>query len=364
MMNKAVLSCFFCFLWIFPILASESALKLVKTIGDERDDYTILGLADAVLTEKNDIYILNARGNFVAQYDWQGRFIEKVGQRGQGPKDYSFPRCLVYSHKKLYILDKGNKRIVEINTETGKFEYYREMNPVSFEMLNGFIEGKGFLGILSAISENHGSIAIADKNMKLQNSFFQKFPIDKRIKENDTVIRDGMSVEQAFRAVMYNSRFSPTCVFDEMHQEILVSFQSPDNPVRFFVYNPQGQLLREFSYTIADKKYKFCSFVLDTPIKKLSDLNRSPEHYEIVAKVFFYKNYYGALLKLRDYKAKEKDPCQERSLMVIFNHNGKLVKEFFCNSDFDFLHQCNGYILANLTEAETEQLYIYTLDIK
>ncbi len=69
----------------------ERHFRLVKTIGDDRDNYMFQRLSGAALTEEREIVVCDQLGNFVAKYDWQGNFIHSIGQKGKGPGDFLCP---------------------------------------------------------------------------------------------------------------------------------------------------------------------------------------------------------------------------------------------------------------------------------
>ncbi len=71
MKNLGRIVLFILFLISPPFLnAMPAGLEEIKTIGDERDDYTFLALTGAVLSKNKDIYVLDGRGFFIAQYDF------------------------------------------------------------------------------------------------------------------------------------------------------------------------------------------------------------------------------------------------------------------------------------------------------
>ena len=46
--------------------AKEFDLKLERTIGDERKDYTFFDISSAVVSEDKDIYVSDRKGHFIA----------------------------------------------------------------------------------------------------------------------------------------------------------------------------------------------------------------------------------------------------------------------------------------------------------
>jgi hypothetical protein len=87
------------------VYLNSTELELVKTIGDEREEYTFFIISSAAFSKNKDIFVLDGQGVFIAKYNWQGNFLKKVGRSGQGPKEFYFARSLTVYGKRLYILD-------------------------------------------------------------------------------------------------------------------------------------------------------------------------------------------------------------------------------------------------------------------
>lgn len=345
---------------IQTLLFADEPLKIINSIGDERDDYTIFGMADVVLTETKDIYILNTRGNFISQYDWNGNFVRRIGQKGQGPKDFFYPNSLAYHKNKLYVHDRGNHRLVEINLNTMKFQYFKDDIHDGFNYIRFVLDKNRLLGNFDNIKKSRGRIGITDKNFNIHLSFFEQFPIE--LEKGDYGFKDGMAVEKVLRVMLINNRFEPTYDYNEKTKEILVSFRHPDNIARYFVYNTDGTLLKKFSYTVKDKKYKFNRLFIDNP-SKVKTIEKWPPRYEIYQKVFIYEDNYIVILSLDDYKAKEKLVSNRHSFLLIFDQNGKFLKQYPVDDHLSILRQCNGYLLGTIWEQEIDKCYIYKLDI-
>ncbi len=338
----------------------DERFQLVKTIGDDRDNYTIFGLADALLAENNDIYILNARANYVAHYNWNGKYIRKIGQKGAGPGDFYFPRSLAYFDKKLYIMDSGNHRVVEMNLETDKFQVYKEKESNRLGSSLSVLNEGTFLGVFKFIRENRGRIGIVDKDFNIIKSFFDQYPVDVEVEKAD--LTELKSMERIARKVLSSSHLHPIYALSSNKKEILVSFRSPDNPVVFFVYNLDGKLLRKFSHIISEKKYKFPLFFLTASIEELRNPNKWPDRYSPrLDSVFIYKNHYIAFLSLHDYVKKEL--VNNRSFCLIFNREGILKHRFPLKRGLRIFDMCSGYFLGTVNDEDIEKLYIYTLNL-
>lgn len=343
-----------------PGYSEDTPLQLIKTVGeDERDDYIIFGLADAILTDKKDIFILNAKGNFVAKYNWKGEFIDRVGQRGRGPQDFYFPRSLAYSSNSIYVLDRGNHRIVEMNLNSEEFKYYKEDPKNQFMGKIAVLNSNMYLGVFSQIDSKRGRIGIIDTKGNVVKSFFNHSPVDIAPPKDSQE-----SIEQIARKVIASSMLMPVFHFDEKKDEMLISFLIPDNPISFFVYNTNGKELRSFSYIINDKRYRFPLYVFEYSLDKLRDPIKYPERFEPqIDSVFIYRENYIAFLNLTHY-VKAKEVGNNRRLCLIFSRDGHLRKSFEIEKDLRIFRLSRGYFLGTRTDEEIEKLYIFELKLK
>jgi hypothetical protein len=353
--------------WIVlsPIIFAQSngPLKLIKSIGDEREHYTIFGAGDALLTPDKDIYILNTRGNFISHFDWNGQFKRRIGQKGQGPGDFYFPWSLANYNKKLYIHDKGNTRIAEFNPKTNKFSFYKENTGHRLAYLRHVIHGERYLVIFRTIAPNRGRIGILDKEMNILHSFFNDFPIPFDLKRSSTALPEEMSPETAVRLTVINKQFEPTYAYHPKHREVLVSFMQPDNPIKFYVYNTRGKLLRSFSFHIKDKKYKFQDFFLKANMTKIANVKSYPERYEPYLRVFITERHYIGFLVLNHFPKGQKNVETRKCFLLIFNRKGEIINQFPLADQTQLLRYANGYFLGIFLDDEVERLFIYQLSL-
>jgi hypothetical protein len=339
----------------------ENSLELVRVIGDDqKDDYIIFGLADAILTDKKDIFILNAKSNYISQYNWQGEFKRRIGRKGKGPQDFYFPQSLAYFKNKIYVLDRGNHRIAEILLDADTFNYYKQNENARFSRRFSVLSDKMFIGVFSNIREDRGRIGVVDNEGNIVRAFFKKYPVEITLPSQKNT--EKRSMEKIARMVISSSLFTPVYHFEPEKDELIVSFAFPGNPIDFFVYNSGGKQLKKFSHTLEDKKYKFPVFSLEYPIDKLRDPNKWPERYvPELDSVFIYKDYYIAFLNLCHYV--KKDLVDERRMFLVFDRKGNLVKKIEIEANLRIFRLSEGYFLSTIQDAEVEQLYIYSLNL-
>ncbi|MCP4221294.1 MAG: hypothetical protein GY765_42100 [bacterium] len=361
-MKKIILVTLYTFV-VFNILsaAGTERLQLVKTIGDEREDYTIFGLADATLTGNKDIYLLNAKANYVAHYDWKGNFKRRIGRSGQGPGDFSFPCYLTYYGKSLYINDRGNRRIVGVNVKTGKTTYFKQSQKNSLGRAFSKIDNGDFLGTFRDIREKRGRFGRFDLKFNIIHTFFNRYPVNIGIGEDK--ISDAKTKDLMIKMVFLSSDTHPIYFYDRNKKEILISFWCPGNPASFYLYNTEGKLLKKFSHTIEEIKYQWPKFFLDAPLELLANPNKYPDRFTpIFDCIAVHESSFIAFLSLEDYVKKERIRC--RKFCLIFDRNGKLKEKFPLNNGVRIFKYSNGYFLGTIRDADVEKLYIYKLNIK
>lgn len=338
-------------------LLPDVTLKQIKTIGDDREDYTIFGLVDGLLTEKKDIYILSAKGNFVAKYDWNGNFKGRFGQRGQGPGDFNFPNSIAYLNNKLFVLDKGNHRVGEIDLESNKIEYYKEDINNKFWINLDVLSPDLFCGVFYYEKKNRGRIGIVNKKWEIKNSFFNKYPIVTSVDLEKFEIQN--DAEAFARKSIYSLITFPVFYLDREKKEFFVTFRVNNNPLMFFVFDINGKQLREFSFPV-DEKYRFSSFYLDSSIDTLRNVEKWPDRHEpVVDSLAIYNDYYIAFISLIDFK--KKIQISTSRFCAIFDRNGVLKHRFPVKDSMRIFRYSQGYFLGTDKEEDDEKLYIFQM---
>jgi len=320
----------------------------------------------AVMSDKKDIFICDHKGNFVAKYDWKGNFIKRIGQAGQGNGDLLNPTYLCIYNQKLYIMDPKNYRIAWTDLDLTKLYYKRygdlNKNPLNRFFKITFLKNGTLLGNSFTPWDRNGRMVLFDFNAaKVIKCFFNRYPIEVSQKESDVVSDlykentkiDKERLEKHFFLSFYAL---PIYGIDKQTERILISFQYPNNPVKFYLYSSEGKELKSVEYPL-EKKYAFPRHVLENKSGKPLE-----SHYAVIDSILSFKGYFLALVAELDFK---KGRCVgKKCKFLVFDREGKLrdtvpveksLKPMFISND--------GYLLAKDYDSDEEQLLIYKVTI-
>lgn len=340
-------------------------LNRVKVIGDDRDDYTFFVLVGAVLSENKDIFVLDGQGLFISKFDWSGKFLKKTGQRGQGPKDFLFPRCLSIYKNRLYLLDAGNNRIAEADLELETFSYIILSKNARFFSRAYILPDGTFVGPFNSIKESRNRIGIIDKDGNVLHHFFNEYPANLGIDVKKIAQSKDKNATSMVRHAMISKETAPIIGVDDKRQEVLVSHMHPENPFKMYVYSNKGKLLKTLIRPL-DRKYQFFDLYIKVKsYEKIVDPNSYPKKYfrPFLFGLHIHRGHYLAELWLEEYKRK-KELVSRTQLLLIFNPDGTFKEEVVLEKDLRLFSISNdGFVLASKLDEETTKLYVYRLKL-
>ncbi len=154
-------------------LPAEFRFELIRSIGDNREDYTFFRILAATISSEGEVYVGDSGGHFVARYDRQGRFLGRIGRSGHGPGDFLAIISLRLEGNILYSYDVKNRRIARIFPDLSEMETFR----LKSFYLGGdiFVLNAGrFLGQVSVIDETQGKgrLIIFNDRGETEKAFF------------------------------------------------------------------------------------------------------------------------------------------------------------------------------------------------
>lgn len=333
-------------LLLFSAVTRGSSLKLIKSIGsDDHDDYIFMRVADGILAPNKDIYIVDTKGHFLARYDWNGKFIKKIGQRGQGPEDFNLPRNMDIVEDRLFIEDALNARIVEVDLELENMSYHKLP---TFDLSFGDFAAIGKTKFVTTAFPDF----FGDRKDYIRITNFDPISVDTFFDQTSFPIN--YKASNATHAALYaRVQFG----IHRKSGKMLIVHVYPNNPIRFFVYSLDGECLDTFTYTL-DKNYRLPDFIPKGA--------RPENNYTAILTYacFIHKNHYVAIFG--KFKYENRRPVDEKNNFhcLIFDAATKKLKHRFHtpNNLEAFRITDEGYLLGTNGYDEVPKLYIYKLE--
>ncbi len=342
-----VLKIMFAFYMLILLVSAlnGASLKLVRTIGNDYDEkYIFMRVVGGVLSRNKDIYVLDIKGHFIARYDWNGKFINKIGKRGKGPGCFDGPNFLDLIAGKLVFLDIMNSRTVEVDLNLKNIEYHK-LPSIDIYFNNFFFIGKErFVGTCIPIEENeeYNYIKITDLEHLSEKTFFKNTAFTYKKKH------------KSHRFFIFSM---PRIGIDRTKKEMVITFKYPNTSIRFFVYSFDGECLDSFSYTL-DKYYRLPDF-----IKKAE---RPPNDFTaiMVHAIFVHKNHY--IVHVGKTRIKNRWPVENEmeKYFLIFSAKTRELKHKLSvpgKLEAFFLSQ-DGYLVGTDAYEDIPKVYIYRLE--
>ena len=99
----------------------EVKIEFLRTLGElegEDENYQFFNPAGIARDSKGNFYVLDAGNCRIQKFDENFKFVDSIGNEGQGPVEFKSPRYITIDKKEnIYINDWGNRRIQILTTE-------------------------------------------------------------------------------------------------------------------------------------------------------------------------------------------------------------------------------------------------------
>lgn len=359
-MKKILIYFVFLIIFRFYCLSLNQNFKVVKIVGDGQSDCFFSKISDAILTPSKDIIIFDAKENFIARFDWDGNFVNRIGQTGKGAGDFFWPTSADIFNGKLYILDKFNRRFAESDLQLKNLRYFKLPEEINLPSVFNVIDEKEFvIDYISFKKPDDPKICIIEKtdnvSTKISNTFFNHIPIELPSKSKD---------ERTLRR--FGQLFGVVYALDDSKKKMLITFCEPDNLMLLFLYNIKGELIKQFSYKM-DEKYQFPHYLYKN--KRLTLNLLKGRHNIDVVSVFYYNTHWYIFVNVHHHKDVNenltidnyKKYIDSKSFYLKFDENGKLLGKFSTPYFSCFYISKDGFVLGKHPDSEVEQLMIYKM---
>lgn len=296
--------------------ADEPVFQILRTIGDERENYFLTDISGIALSDNKDIYIMDKKKFSLLRFNLNGVFVSRTGGRGQGPDDFLTPAGPQWLNHRLYIYDRFNHRFAVTGRRMDGFEYIpvhdlTDSDGRAYAMRSRpiVLDPKRFLGVNQRYSPDKGRLFFFDHKKKVNTWFFCDLPTDL----DDEKWRLNADREKAF---LFNFCTYPIVGVNHEKKHMLITFERPDADMRFYLYGLDGELIRRFTYSL-DERIRF-------PMPKLDNLRYRPRHFAWVTDIIVCKNYYLVyMLEVFDSGRSDK---REKNSYLIISEDGEVVR--------------------------------------
>lgn len=148
---------------------NSEILKLIKKIGSDEKNYTFFRITSGLITPQKHILAGDSGGHFISEYDWNGKFLRRVGRSGQGPMDFIYIKNLINKNSQVYVYDLRLGRITILNLDLKPVKFIKVQNILRANM---FIDKNRIIGDLGGVFDKRGRIFISTLEGKKIRSFF------------------------------------------------------------------------------------------------------------------------------------------------------------------------------------------------
>lgn len=344
-------------------LEKDFRLEQVIDGGSYGSPVVFAAITGAAATSCGDIIICDWKQNVIAKFNRQGKFLKTIGRKGNGPGDFNMIRAIIHAGKYFYALDQGNNRIARFDENLENLSYIKLAQdlamPDSFHSLSSsgdvFLLTPFFTPTSVSKGEKGGRIVMLNGNFQVQGVFFNERPW--------LGGEAGLSDRSDPRVMGKLDILSvPVLGTDPANQRILVTFASPDNPLRFFLYKAGGRLVKSFSHAV-DKAHRFNRKLISGKSLTFGDLRDTRSLG--VGVIFFVNECWYVLVKLKRYgdiKPGATPKADVRYLYLKFSGDGELLRETEAKRGLTTLCvTMKGDLLCTDLDGETPQLEIYGL---
>jgi len=299
--------------------ASQFNISIVKTIGDERRDYTFFEVGSTIISADKSIYVSDLKGYSIAKYSWDGIFQKRIGQKGKGPGHFEYPYRMGLVGKNIYIFDMGTMSITTLDSDLNVIDYLK----IRKNFFNDVIPIKKdlFIGIKSPV----GIKMLGNKNHNMNMAFiFNEF---EKIETSFHQISKSFFEKNLMKSIRNSRIYSIRTELMNENKNILISNLYLKNPVEFFLYDIKGVLQKKMKY-----EYKNC---YKSPTSDDLQFREKgfPYVYMITSLISNQNYYFFNVLPLKYIKTSK---IKEDRHFLIFNKKGKFVKRLDVGSKFGY----------------------------
>lgn len=338
-----------CLVWVLTAHATQGPLKLVKSIGDDREAYTFFQISSATLGPDKRLYVADSAGYFIHMYDWGGRFIGRFGAYGQGPTDIQGIQNLQVHQSVLYYVDGGNMRIGRLGHDLAPHEPI-SVRPLLLHSQFQVLAENRFLVTLSDLNatQDRGLVGVLNGQGKVVSCFFKKDQF------GSSFTPTGGKLDWALRQI--TGEVLAVALMDG--NQALVTFTYPDNPVDVYLYDIQkGQEMMMVELP-QPKAYGFARHLTTYPFGFSPDEDR----YLVIRSLLSSRQGYWIQLLHMWVNGKKKTEGIDKAILIHLDTKGKVIFQIETDKMLKLFHVSDdGYVLGTELDADEPKLLVFSL---
>lgn len=109
--------------------------------------------ADKIEQDENRIYVADLRGDKIVAYDRNGRYLNCLDKKGNGPGEYLEIRSFTIDGKNLYIIDNYQHKVLAYDCSDFQFQWAKDL-PIVADDIASLYGGKFLLGLMPMAKRN------------------------------------------------------------------------------------------------------------------------------------------------------------------------------------------------------------------
>jgi hypothetical protein len=229
---------------------SKISLELVKTLGDinaEDENIAFYMPSDIVFDAQGNWYILDTGNHRIQKFSPDGKYLNTIGSRGQGPGEMSYPVSLdIYPEGNLLVSDPNNQRVQILLPDGREYKTIR--------MTQGTIGSARILTTGQIVMSASGGFIMMGMGEEDKD---KKLPKLMKIINSEGKTQKEFGAQHDYKNMMLNRMGNTTLFAVDKDYNIFLVFPFQN---RIEKYSPEGKLFwradRELNYSMAPPKNK------------------------------------------------------------------------------------------------------------
>ena len=151
---------------------TEVELDLLYSFPNEQVDEVLLAQPTRMAIVDSLIFIMDYGLNAVLKYDLNGRLLQMMDNRGEGPGEFWGAFALACTNDKLYLVDSGNARLQMYDLDFAYLGSFKIMSHgFDIPVHEGLIYNQDLSELAAALTDEKGMIAVLNEQGRVVKRF-------------------------------------------------------------------------------------------------------------------------------------------------------------------------------------------------